>query len=335
MWDHDKIGSPDYMYLSLSPSLICFNIYLFNYLIIIIIRFLIDIYLCIFFSIKRGHVTFDLNVIPQDRIVDIHPPLQPRKGKKETISGTIHLRIYHSTARETRPPAQHGTPQHPDPANPQFLYRPYKSAFKPGDLIGYGGYGIISGLQKIITASPITRYTLSLSLPLSLPLSLLVSNLYLFSVGMVVYLPNKWTGDTEPYVVEMTRYILLSFFLFFLSFLSFLFFSWFLFLIIIFFRNVNRNIDEFTETNNRTGIYIFHLFERFHQFHGSDLVHFPLVHPLPADMYKKVVERVLNREKERRGERKGGGKRESRKIEREIVPWLGLGSFPFGPPFTR
>jgi hypothetical protein len=145
MWDYDKIGSPDFM----------------------------------------GHVSLDLKTVPQDRVVDLYPPLHARK-KKEIVSGAIHLRVYHSSAKETRPAAQahaHAPHAQPDLAGPQFLYRPFKTAFKPGDLIGYSGHGIISGLQKIFTGNPIT------------------------SVGMVVYLPNKWIGDAEPYVVEMMRNI--------------------------------------------------------------------------------------------------------------------------------
>ena len=129
--------------------------------------------------------------IPQDRIIDVSPPLLARK-KKESVSGSIHLRVYHSCARETR------SLQQVDMASVQFLYRPYKNLFKPGDLIGYSGYGVISGLQKILTGNPITRY-----LSLALPHPLVYSN---FSIGMVLYLPNKWTSDVEPFVVEMTRY---------------------------------------------------------------------------------------------------------------------------------
>jgi len=80
------------------------------------------------------------------------------------------------------------------------------------------------------------------------------------SVGLVIKLPNKWTQKEELYVLEVTR-------------------------------NVDHFNDAFEE-EDRKGIMLFKLIERFHQYHGKTIWKCTLKQPLSQDNIDRMVKKM-------------------------------------------
>lgn len=124
-----------------------------------------------------GQFSIKLSDLDKERVYDMWCDLQPRSEKsKSNVSGKVHIRTYISFMKESAPEGR--TNQFH-----QFLYEPYFPQFKTGDLIVFGGVGLISTLIKLYTNS---EYS---------------------SLGIVVSLPNKYTEKEELHVVEVTRNI--------------------------------------------------------------------------------------------------------------------------------
>eukprot|EP01119_Soliformovum_irregulare_P012218 TRINITY_DN3160_c0_g1_i1.p1 TRINITY_DN3160_c0_g1~~TRINITY_DN3160_c0_g1_i1.p1 ORF type:complete len:810 (+),score=196.32 TRINITY_DN3160_c0_g1_i1:29-2458(+) len=107
----------------------------------------------------------------QDKWFDLHA----RPGKKEQVSGRLHLRFLFSKNSETRPVAS--------ARSNIFTYDTHMSSFQTGDLILYDGFGIIPATTKISSNS---NYS---------------------NAGMILKLPNKWTQKDELYLLEISRNI--------------------------------------------------------------------------------------------------------------------------------
>ncbi len=76
-------------------------------------------------------------------------------------------------------------------------------------------------------------------------------------VGLVVQMPNKWHGEPELYVLELTN-------------------------------NIDHFIDPFSESP-RQGLVLFRLHERLHAFHGGLITHYPLRKQLEGEFPRVTI----------------------------------------------
>jgi len=130
------------------------------------------------------------------------------KSKKENASGDIHVRLIVAT----RPDLLRSLSS---PDSHHYYYAQYMSQFKTGDLIAYSDVGLVPSIVKLTTGTPFVH------------------------VGLIVSLPNKWTQESELYVVEVTS-------------------------------NKDEMLDAFRE-DRKPGVNIFRLLERIHQYHGAGI----------------------------------------------------------------
>jgi hypothetical protein len=116
---------------------------------------------------------------PQDEVVERWVDLKPRSGKKDQVSGKVHLRVYYSTVKETRSMMDKNQLETED----VFMYNYYKHLFKTGDLISFSGVGITASATKVVTNAPFSH------------------------TGVILRLPNRYTQEPELFVLESTRNI--------------------------------------------------------------------------------------------------------------------------------
>lgn len=175
-----------------------------------------------------------------DRVIDLELPSNIKEKHKEMLDsrmGNIHLRILYSK--------EHEVPLRPIPnACSIFRYRDHYRNMRTGDLILYSGIGVTDAIGKILSG---TRYS---------------------RVGLVVRMPNKYTGREKLYVFEVTR-------------------------------NLGRELDAFREKAH-TGASIYELFPRLHSASATDIWWVPLKMPLDptscANMLDWIKEAVLRRQ---------------------------------------
>lgn len=105
---------------------------------------------------------------------DLLPDLESKKKRKNTVEGSVYVKIFYSTNAEK-------AGIHKKLSNDVYLYPKFKDIIKSGDIILYDGFGFVPALVKSETLSPFS------------------------SIGLVMTLPNKWTLEDELYVVEITR----------------------------------------------------------------------------------------------------------------------------------
>eukprot|EP00009_Paramoeba_aestuarina_P005838 CAMPEP_0201517446 /NCGR_PEP_ID=MMETSP0161_2-20130828/8547_1 /ASSEMBLY_ACC=CAM_ASM_000251 /TAXON_ID=180227 /ORGANISM="Neoparamoeba aestuarina, Strain SoJaBio B1-5/56/2" /LENGTH=544 /DNA_ID=CAMNT_0047914943 /DNA_START=116 /DNA_END=1747 /DNA_ORIENTATION=+ len=159
---------------------------------------------------KIGALKFDTpTTIQEEKVIDqVYDLTQSKKGKeKSSRGGKIHLRFYFSRSAESRPPS--AALEH------SFYYDSVMNQFETGDLITFSDIGVLGALTKVCSNSVYSR------------------------VGMVVKLPNKWTGRIEPYLLEVTR-------------------------------NIDNFLDAFQE-KSRAGICLFRILERIHHHNGHSI----------------------------------------------------------------
>ena len=184
---------------------------------------------------KLGEVRISLPRAPKDSLVDAWIPLKAapegkKKGSGQMASGDLHIRYVFSLVPETRPQMSKMIKQ-------EFFYKKNNVQFRAGDLICYSGTGLVDTTMKLMHNSEHSQ------------------------AGLVVEAANKWTGERELYVLELTF-------------------------------NLDETIDCFAESPRR-GMVLFHLQERLHSFHGGLISHYPLRQPLTdiarADLEKTVL----------------------------------------------
>jgi phosphatidylinositol phospholipase C delta len=170
---------------------------------------------------------------PHDEVIDKWVELKPRQGKKDIVSGKIHVRYLYSLTPESRAllKNRHGE-------DDIHLYSYYRHLFKTGDLISYSAPGILSSITKLVTNAPFSQ------------------------VGLILKLPNKYTHQEELYLLEVTR-------------------------------NIDQFVDVFTEEKN-SGVNIFRLIERLHQFPGHAIWWSPLNRPSDDVNTKAMLEWLWN-----------------------------------------
>jgi len=91
-------------------------------------------------------------------------------------------------------------------------------------------------------------------------LSQIAANSFYTSVGLVIKLPNKWTEKDELYILEVTR-------------------------------NVDHFNDAFEE-EERKGIMLFKMIERFHQYHGKTIWKCTLKQALTQENIDRMVKKM-------------------------------------------
>jgi hypothetical protein len=175
-----------------------------------------------------------------DRVIDLELPSNLKSKHKEALDsrmGNVHLRMIYS--------CEHEVPLRPPPNScSKFYYRNHYRNMQTGDLIVYSGVGSTDSIAKLLSG---TRYS---------------------RVGMVVRLPNKWTGKEKLFVFEVTR-------------------------------NLGKELDAFKETPT-PGASLFRLFEHIHAVSANTIWWVPLKMPLEAascanmvDWVKEVVARRI------------------------------------------
>ena len=182
-----------------------------------------------------GEVRVSLPRAPKDSLVDAWIPLKPaaegkKKGGQQSVSGQIHVRYIFSLVPETRPEMRKMIKQ-------EFFYKKNDLQFRSGDLLCFSGTGLLDTTMK------------------------LVHNTEHSQAGLVVEIPNKWTGEKEQYVLELTF-------------------------------NLDGTIDCFSESPRR-GMTLFRLKERLHSFHGGLITHYPLKEPLNEIARNDLANTVL------------------------------------------
>lgn len=140
------------------------------------------------------------------------------RSDNEQVSLFLVVRCLFSVLKETRAE----TPMY----KCNFFDKQYLPKLKTGDLIVYDCPGVSSTVIKLASLSNSSH------------------------LGLVVFLPNKWTEKEQPYVLELTR-------------------------------NVDGFVDAFRETAS-SGISLFHLRERLYQINCSRAWWVPLSKPLSA-----------------------------------------------------
>lgn len=173
---------------------------------------------------------------PFDEVIDKWWELQPKyimkEKAKEKISGRVRIKIFYSMLPETRPSV--ASPFE----TPDIHLLPYfTSLFKTGDLILFDGLGMLSAATKLARNSPFS------------------------SVGLVVILPDKWSGKDESFVLEATR-------------------------------NIDRMRDGFTQLGD-SGISLFPLGERLYHYFGSSIWWAPSQKPITAENHKALMEWLM------------------------------------------
>lgn len=165
-----------------------------------------------------------------DRVVDLEVPATTKAKHKEQLDsriGNIHLRMLFSREREipTKPP--------PNQCN-TFSYREHYQQMCTGDLVVFSGVGSTDSICKVLSG---TRYS---------------------RVGLIVRLPNKWTGKEKLYLFEVTR-------------------------------NLSRELDAFKETI-QPGATLFRLFDHLHVVSATDIWWVPLKSPLEQATCDNMVD---------------------------------------------
>lgn len=94
-------------------------------------------------------------------------------SKKKGTIGKLHVGFYYSTMLESRELEQKYCHK--------FCYKQFQPQMKTGDLIAYSATGVIAAASKLLT------------------------NCEYSHLGMVLYIPNKWTQERELYVMEIGR----------------------------------------------------------------------------------------------------------------------------------
>jgi hypothetical protein len=190
------------------------------------------------------HVCIPTQLQPEeliDRVIDLELPSNLKSKHKEQLDsrmGNVHLRMIYSR--------EHEIPIRPAPNQCSiFHYRNHYRNMQTGDLILYSGVGSTDSLCKLLSG---TRYS---------------------RVGLVVRIPNKWTGREKLFVYEVTR-------------------------------NLGKELDAFKDTN-QPGASLFRLFEHLHAVSSTDIWWVPLKMPLEqatcanmVDWIKETVSRKIN-----------------------------------------
>lgn len=167
---------------------------------------------------------------PYDRWWDLKPKHNQKEKDKDLTKGKIRLKLYYSSYSETKP-----NNYIPDDI---YLYKYWWKAIKTGDLILYDGYGMNATVMKCKTFTPFTN------------------------VGIVVVIPNKWTGKDELHVVELTR-------------------------------NLDKMVDPYSEEVTY-GLNIFKLKERLHQYYGHSIWWAPLLKEINSEQYQRLMSYISN-----------------------------------------
>lgn len=170
---------------------------------------------------------------PFDEVIDKWWDLQPKyimkEKAKEKIGGRIRIKIYYSMLPETRPSVPHPL------ESPDIHLLPYfNSLLKTGDLILFDGLGLLSAATKLARNSPFS------------------------SVGLVLILPDKWSGKDEVFILEASR-------------------------------NVDSMRDGFTQQGD-TGVCLFPLAERLHHYFGSSIWWAPSQKPITLENHKALMD---------------------------------------------